>query len=222
MTSNMTLSIVTSVSDSPFSLTNHEVWAISSEDSGALARRAIMIATWVMPGTLSKTNPRLILALSKGNYSHDIILASGYFLASMLAVGQEGLVPIFGGQSSRDADKFGEARQAGFSFSRYLFGFGVGVKQELGKQDCTDVVGSLESIAGSCGWCYCQVSQQLDIGDRTVVVADIVDSAIDKSKAPLRKKEALAAMPDNVAKTLYDKAIIDGIRDTRLLPDRNE
>jgi len=192
----------------PFSLTNHEIWAISCVDCAVTGRceSSMMIATWVIPGTLSQTYPRLVLALSKGNFSHDIILRSGHFLATMLSVGQEQLVAIMGSQSGVDVDKFSRAEAAGFTFQQMSYGSVLNSNDSRAK---------LFTVEGSCGWYYCKVISALDTGDRTIVVTSINDAHVDSDKVPLRKKYALSSLDQEDARKLKEKAIADGRRDTK-------
>lgn len=172
-----------------FSLTNHEIFVLTTRDA---ERDYGMIATWIMPATLVPDHPRIVAVLSSKNFTFGAVLKQKQFALSMLAQGQASLVPQFGLYSGRDRDKFLDA-----PIARSSKGFAV--------------------IAESCGWVECVVATTLDLGDRTIVVAEIEEQTVNAGKIPLRKVDAFTALPQELVMALQKKQIDDGIRDRTLI-----
>ena len=171
-----------------FSLTNHELFVVTSmheeRDNG-------QIATWIVPATLVPTRQRIVAVLSRKNYTHELVSASGRFAINLLAVGQEALVPLFGLQSGRDIDKF-----AGLQPYRTSRGLPV--------------------LPGTCGWAECVVRESIDAGDRLIYLADIEEQLLHYGRDPLRKYDAFDLLPPEIREQLEEKHRRDAIRDAAL------
>jgi flavin reductase (DIM6/NTAB) family NADH-FMN oxidoreductase RutF len=184
------------MSESLFSLTNHELHVVTARDG---ERRGGQLASWVLPATLVPDRPRAVVLLSPANHTHDLIRASGRFALSLLAEGQEALVPHFGLRSGRELDK--------------LAGVALDPPSPAG----------LPLLAGSCGWAECGILDALDAGDRIIYLAEVTAQQVHPGRQPLRKQEALARLPPAEAAALREKARRDGERDRafqRLFPPR--
>jgi len=179
---------------SMFSLTNHEIWVLTAHHEG---HDNGQVATWIMPATLVPDRPRIIAVLSPQNYTHDLIALSRHFVLHLLAEDQAELLPHFGLQTGRDLDKF------------------AGMQPRRSARD-------IPILDGCCGWAECRIVSSLDIGDRVVYVADILEQEIHAGTIPLRKTEAFAAQPEEVRRQLEEKHRVDGERDRifiRTFPD---
>ncbi len=177
------------MSDSIFALTNHELWVVTARDG---ERRAGQLATWLLPATLVPDRPRVVALLSPENHTHGLVRASGGFALSLLAEGQEALVPHFGLRSGRELDK--------------LAGVELDAPSPAG----------LPLLAGTCGWAECAILDALDGGDRIVYLAEVTAQRLHAGRRPLRKQEAFARLPADVVAALRAKAARDGERDRAL------
>ncbi|MCB2205273.1 flavin reductase family protein [bacterium] len=174
---------------SMFSLTNHEIWVLTAHAEG---RDAGQVATWIMPATLVPDKPRITAVLSPQNYTHGIITETGRFMLHLLAEDQHALLPHFGLKSGHDTDKF-----ADLDFRRSASGLPI--------------------LNGCCGWAECRVATSLDIGDRIIYVADILEQEVRPGMTPLRKQQAFAAQPADIRQRLEEKHRLDGERDRKFL-----
>lgn len=170
---------------SMFSLTDHEIHVVTARHEG---RDSGQVATWIMPATLVPDRPRVAIVLSPQNFTHGLIAASGRFVLNLLAEEQHALVPLFGLHSTRDIDKFSDMQ-----VERTSSGIAV--------------------LPGSCGWAECEVVSSMDLGDRIVYAADVVEQRVFPGKSPLRKRAAFALQPEDVRRRLEEKHRVDGARD---------
>ena len=173
---------------SPFELANHDVFVITSAHQG---REGGQVATWVMPGSLIPDQPRVVAVLSPMNATYELIRDSRRFALSLLADEQLSLLPHFGLTSGRDIDKLD-----GVAIRRTKSGLAV--------------------LEGCCGFAECQVAHALDIGDRVVCVADVVEQEVDPDRRPLRTRQAFERLPAEVVAALREKYLRDGERDRQL------
>ena len=96
---------------------------------------------------------RISVTVNKGNYTHDMIKATGVFTASVISEAADfELFKHFGFQSGRDVDKF-----AGFSGCK---------KAENGTMIVTS--GTNAYLSG-------KVIQEVDLGTHTMFIADVTD-----------------------------------------------
>lgn len=168
-----------------FSLTDHEIYVVTARHA---ERDSGQVATWIMPATLVPDRPRVAIVLSPQNFTHGLIAASGRFVLNMLAEQQHVFVPLFGLHSTRDIDKF-----ADLQVDRTASGIAV--------------------LPGSCGWAECEIVSSMDLGDRIIYAADVIEQRVFPGRTPLRKRAAFALQPDDIRHRLEEKYRLDGARD---------
>jgi flavin reductase (DIM6/NTAB) family NADH-FMN oxidoreductase RutF len=172
-----------------FSLTNHEVYVLTACHGG---RENGQIATWIMPATLATGYHRVVAVVSRANFTHGLLEASGKFALSLLAVEQKELLPHFGLFSGHDQDKM-----AGVALERTGAGLPV--------------------IKEAVGWVECKVMDAMEGGDRVIYLADVVDSQFTPERRPLCKADAFASLPDEVRQALVQKRVDEGKRDAGII-----
>jgi flavin reductase (DIM6/NTAB) family NADH-FMN oxidoreductase RutF len=150
-----------------FAWLDREVWLLTAQ---AGARRSGLIATFVSQASIVAELPRVIVGLSKENFTRELVEASGAFALHLLAEEQLELVWRFGLDSGRNQDKL-----AGLQWS-------------------TAVTGS-PLLADTVGWLDCRVEAELDIGDRIVYVADILEGKVASFGPPLTTKRLMEHAP---------------------------
>ena len=104
------------------------------------------------------TSPnRIVLAVNKSNYTHDMVLETGRFTLSILSEeARFDLFQRFGFQSGRDVDKF------------------AGFEANTGK----DADGIRYITQGTNAWLSCKVVSATDLGTHTLFLADVLDGGI--------------------------------------------
>ena len=99
---------------------------------------------------------RVSVTVNKSNFTHDMIVKSGSFTASVISTGADfGLFKHFGFQSGRDVDKF-----AGYTACR---------RSENGEMIVTE---------GTNAYISAKVCQTVDLGTHTMFIADVTDMEV--------------------------------------------
>ena len=123
------------------------------KDNGCITNTAIQVTT---------TPNRIVVAINKDNYTHDMVRESGRFTLSVLSEEAKfDLFQRFGFQSGRDVDKF-----AGFEGHTARDGASVPYV-----------------TLGTSAWLSCRVVSATDLGTHTLFLADVEDGDV-LSQAP--------------------------------------
>ena len=164
-------------SPSIFSKTNHEVFLISAVNDG---KRSAFIATWCLPASLLPNTPRLMFLGSPLNYTMELLEKSSKFSISLLAEDQAEYLVRFGLDSGRGKDKFD-----GVELLENSFGLPI--------------------VKDSCGWSICELKEVHDIGERKIVVGEVIEQQLYEEKRPLTKKEGFASLDEGSVTKLRAK-----------------
>jgi len=156
-----------SVASQVFGRLDRELWIVTAADG---RRRGGMVATFVSHASLVDSLPRALIAVAKQHHTWQLIEASDAFGLHLISAGQVDWVWHFGLQSGCDVDK--------------LSGFAVEEGQS-GAPLLSDALGRLD----------CRVEARMDIGDRTVYLAEVVDARNNRDELPLTMKELLRTAP---------------------------
>ena len=118
------------------------------KDNGCITNTAIQVTT----------DPnRIVVAINKGNYTHDMVKETGRFTVSILSEEAKfDLFQRFGFQSGRDTDKF------------------AGFQAHTGK----DADGIPYVTQGTNAWLSCKVVSATDLGTHTLFLADVLDGGV--------------------------------------------
>ncbi|MCI9670304.1 MAG: flavin reductase [Lawsonibacter sp.] len=118
------------------------------KDNGCITNTAIQVTT----------DPnRIVVAINKGNYTHDMVKETGRFTVSILSEEAKfDLFQRFGFQSGRDTDKF------------------AGFESHTGK----DADGIPYVTQGTNAWLSCKVVSATDLGTHTLFLADVLDGGV--------------------------------------------
>ncbi len=168
---------------------DHEVFLLTAQHEG---RRSGMVVTWLMPATLVVDRPRIVAVLSVNNYTYELIVESGGFVAHLLAEGQHRWLERFGLQSGMNVDKF-EGLELRSSPSGHTL------------------------VEGTCGWMDCAVVSHLALGDRMLVVADVLEQEVAENRRALLKSESFKQLEPEIIRALETKRERDGERDRELI-----
>lgn len=153
-----------------FAWLDRELWLVTSQ---AGPRRGGLIATFVNQASLTQELPRVVVGLARQHHTWELIEESGAFGLHLLGQDNVSWVQHFGLRSGRDIDKLD-----GFSLQ-------------------TAITGS-PLLGESIGWLDCQVESRLHIGDRTLFLAQVVQSQVTNYGPPLTLKQMQQALPPDV------------------------
>ena len=156
-----------SVASQVFGRLDRELWIVTAANGG---RRGGMVATFVSHASLVDSLPRALIAVAKQHYTWQLIEASDAFGLHLISAGQLDWVWHFGLQSGCDVDK--------------LSAFAV----EVGHTGAP-------LLSDALGWLDCRVEARMDVGDRTVYLAEVVDARDNRDESPLTMKELLRVAP---------------------------
>ncbi len=118
----------------------------------------------VLGASIVPERPRLLVALWKGNYTHDLVHAAGTLAITVLAEGQEGLLAPLGLQSGRERPK-------------------------LGGLECRLTPEGDPVFAGGAGWLRGRVIDTFDLGDATAFLTAVDETGAGEG-TPLRWQTA--------------------------------
>ncbi len=169
------------MSSSIFNLTNPELYVITAAHGGQVSGQ---ITTWVTLGALVPERLRVVAVISPRNFTFVLIQKSQRFVVNLLAEGQQDWLPLFGLRSTREVDKFD------------------GILTEK-------TVSGIPILPETCGWAECQTVQEVDWGDRIIIIADVLSHQADTSRKPLCRAEAMAALSSEVDQALVQKRLLD-------------
>ena len=148
-------------------LTDRELWIVTAADG---PRRGGLVATFVCLASLVEELPRVLIALATQHHTHRLIETSGAFGLHLIAARQLDWVWHFGLQSGRDVDKL------------------AGWKLESG-------VTGAPLLSDAIGWLDCRVETRMEIGDRTVYLAEVVTACMNHREIPLTANELMKIAP---------------------------
>jgi flavin reductase (DIM6/NTAB) family NADH-FMN oxidoreductase RutF len=144
-----------------FAWLDRELWLVTAQ---AGPRRGGLIATFVNQASLTPDLPRVIVGLAQHHHTWELIEESGAFGLHLLGPDNAAWVQHFGLTTGREVDKLN-----GFTLQ-------------------TAITGS-PLIDQSIGWLDCQVEARLHAGDRTLYLAQIVQSKVTNYGPPLTTRQ---------------------------------
>ncbi|MHC5536838.1 flavin reductase family protein [Singulisphaera rosea] len=168
---------------------DRELWLVTSASGG---RRGGLIATFVSQASLPPRLPRVVIGIAKQHHTGRLIERSGAFALHLIAPERIDWVWRFGLQSGRDVtDKF------------------AGLSPKSG------ATGS-PLFEEAPGWLDCRVESTTDTGDRTIFLAEVVDSRFEP-RPFLTTKEMIARAPEDRRDELRRQIDRDVEVDTRAI-----
>ena len=147
--------------------------AREGKDNGCITNTVVQVTS--QPNRISVT-------INKGNYTHDMIMDSGVFTASVISEAADfALFKHFGFQSGKDTDKFAD--------------FGDCQRSQNGTMIVT---------AGTNAYLSGKVIQTVDLGTHTMFIADVTDMDVlteDPSATYTYYQEHIKPKPEAVGRT---------------------
>lgn len=142
---------------------DRELWLVTAR---AGERRGGLIATFVSQASLVPDLPRMLVGIARQHYTWELIEASNAFALHLLGPNNLDWVPHFGLRSGRDIDKL-----EGWTLQTAVSGSPI--------------------LDGAIGWLDCVVETRLDTGDRSIYLAQVVQSQVTNYGPPLTLKQVL-------------------------------
>jgi flavin reductase (DIM6/NTAB) family NADH-FMN oxidoreductase RutF len=172
-----------------FRSTDRELWLLTAQ---AGDRRGGLIATHVSEASIVPEMPRVVVGVARHHATCELVQSSGCFALHLLAAEQIDLVRRFGLQSGRDVNKLdGIAWQSSATGSPVL--------------------------ADTPGWLDCRVEASLDIGDRTLMVAEVLDGQLRDNRPILTMQTLVRTAPADMLQQMRDVRARDAAIDRPLI-----
>jgi flavin reductase (DIM6/NTAB) family NADH-FMN oxidoreductase RutF len=168
---------------------NRELWLVTAQ---AGEKQGGLIATFVGQASLVAEAPRVTLALSHLHHTRDLVEASGCFALHLLSEDNLELVWRFGLVSGRDHDKF-----AGLETTKGPSGSPL--------------------LSSTAGWLDCRVEAQLDLGGRTLYVAEVLEGKVTSFAAPLTSQRLMELSPASRLAEMQRQRHLDSSREADAL-----
>jgi len=142
---------------------DREIWLVTAQHG---SKRSGLIATFVSPASIVTELSRMLVGLSRRHYTWELVEASGAFALHLMSEQHLEHVWRFGLQSGRERDKF-----AGLAVRSAQTGSPI-------LEDCI-------------GWMDCRVEASQPTGDRTVYLAEVLESQVTNFGPPLTQRRLL-------------------------------
>lgn len=150
-----------------FKLCDRELWLITA---CADNRQSGLIATNVSGASLVQSLPRVTVGLANHHYTRELIEETRSFCMHLIDETHIDWVWRFGIASGRNVDKLqGVAARSGVTGSPIL--------------------------SEARAWLDCRVESQLDTGDRTLYLAEVLDAGVQRLEPPLTAKRLVELAP---------------------------
>ncbi len=140
-----------------FAWLDREIWLVTAQ---AKSRRGGLIATFVNQASIVPDLPRMLVGLSRRHHTWELIEQANAFALHLLSEQHLDWVWRFGLESGRGQDKL-----HGLRLRRASSGSPV--------------------LEDAIGWLDCRVEARMDTGDRTVYLAEVVQSGVTAFSRPL-------------------------------------
>jgi flavin reductase (DIM6/NTAB) family NADH-FMN oxidoreductase RutF len=150
------------------------LWLVTAQAGN---RREGMIATFVNQASIVPDLPRIVFGPARQHFTHALIEDSGAFALHLIGEEHIDWVWGFGLQSGRDVDKLVD------------LAFRPG---KTGSPILTDAL----------AWLDCRVECRLDIGDRSLLLAEVVEGQLVRDQPPLCMKRLLQLAPSDKLREL--------------------
>lgn len=181
-----------------FAWLDREVWLVTAQAEGC---RGGLIATFVNPASIVPDLPRMLVGLSRQHHTWEVVERSNAFALHLLGEQHLDWVWRFGLESGRGRDKLHELNVS---------------QASTGSPILEDAI----------GWLDCRVENRMNSGDRTIYLAEVVQSGITHFAPPLTMRRLMQlATPARLAelkRQLHRDSELDAevIRQWRLQENR--
>jgi len=162
-----------------------ELWVVTA---AASEKRGGLIATFVNAASIVPEMPRVLLGLAKQHHTWELIEASGNFGLHLIGEEQLPWVWAFGSRTGRGIDKLAEL-------------------------SITTATTSAPLLNDALAWLDCRVETRMDIGDRTVYLAEVLAGGQRSTTLPLTVRRLVELAPPERLHELKDALLRDAAVD---------
>jgi flavin reductase (DIM6/NTAB) family NADH-FMN oxidoreductase RutF len=156
-------------------------WIITATDGHV---QGGLVATFVNSASLVPAMPRLTIGIARHHHTWGLIDRSRCFAAHLVDEAEPGLIWRFGLGSGRDVDKL-----ADLSWHRGRTGSPI--------------------LDAAMAWLDCAIEAELDIGDRSIYVAAVVDGDLVKPGPPMSVERLLQLGSEEQLRRMQDERLRD-------------
>jgi len=167
-------------------LFDRSAWIITASSGG---KTGGLVATFVNNASIVPALPRLVVGIAQHHYTWELIRASRSFAAHLVDERHAELIWRFGLRSGRRVDKFDDLKWR---------------KGETGSPLLEDAL----------AWVDCAVEAELDIGDRTIYVAAILDGGVMRAGVPVTARRLHQLAPAHQRDRMEEQRRRDQALDT--------
>ena len=157
-----------------FAWLDREIWLVTAQ---AGESRGGLIATFVSQEySIVPDMPRVVVGIARSHYTRELIESSGAFALHLLAEEQMDLVWRFGLESGRPEHS-------------------APATDKLAGLEITTASTGSPLIVAAIGWLDCRVETSLDIGDRALYVAEVLEGKVTNFAPPLTTSRLMERAP---------------------------
>ena len=160
---------------------DREIWLVTAR---AGAEQSGLIAVYVSKASLVPTLPRITVGLAKHHFTHELIEKSNAFCMHLIDEDHVDWVWRFGIPSGREVDKL-----SGLATHESATGSPI--------------------LEGAIAWVDCRVEARMDTGDRTIYLAEALETRIEQAATPLTFKRLLELAPSDKLQQLRHTVELD-------------
>jgi flavin reductase (DIM6/NTAB) family NADH-FMN oxidoreductase RutF len=172
-----------------FAWLDREIWLVTAQSG---AQRGGLIATFVNPASIVPDLPRMLVGLSRQHHTWELVERSNAFALHLLGEQHLDWIGRFGLQSGRGGDKL-----CGLRVRSMTTGSPV--------------------LEDALGWLDCRVEDRLEIGDRTLYLAEVVQSGVAPFAPPLTFQRLVKRTPPDQLAELQRQLHHDSERDAEAI-----
>lgn len=171
---------------SVFARLDRELWLVTAQFE---ARRGGLVATFVNQASIVPELPRVVVGIAKHHHTWELIEASGAFALHLISEEQVEWAWRFGLSTGREHDKL------------------AGLDVRIG------TTGS-PILTQAPAWLECRVEATLDTGDRTLYLAEVIESELREARPPLTVRQLVQRTPPEKLAVLKEQMAHDAALDT--------
>jgi flavin reductase (DIM6/NTAB) family NADH-FMN oxidoreductase RutF len=170
------------------------LWIVTARSG---ERTGGLVATFVNAASIAPQCPRVVVGLARSHHTWSLVESSRAFALHLVAENRIDLVWRFGVNSGRNRDKLADLKwHAGSTGSPIL--------------------------ENALGWLDCRVETQMETGDRTIYLAEIVDARVLDPGKPLTVKRMLEIASGEQLQELKRQRTEDAAVDAKLILEWRE
>lgn len=168
---------------------DREIWLVTAQ---AETQRGGLIATFVNPASIVPDMPRMLVGLSRQHHTWELVERSNAFALHLLGEQHLDWIGRFGLQSGRGGDKLHGLRVRSMTTGSPV-------------------------LENALGWLDCRVESRWETGDRTIYLAEVVQSGVAPFVPPLTFQRLVKLTPPDQLAEMKRQLHHDSERDAEAI-----